>query len=83
MIPIGGKGMGKSVNLGTLNERLTDKLTKGSVRIIKKGVKYYMSQTNRLYEEHLLIPIFKAGLATEIYGVSKVAYNRIVRKCLA
>ena len=73
---IGGNGMGKSVNIKTLNGRLTKKIMSGSKEIIKKGVKYYFSQTGKLYARHLFMPIAKAMLFSEIAGITKVSYNR-------
>ena len=77
---IGGSGMGKSVNINTLNSRLTDKIMSGSKETIIKGVKYYFSQTAKLYERDLLKPIFKSVLSTEIYGICKATYNRFTAK---
>jgi len=58
---VGGQGMGRVVNIRTLNKGLTKKIVSGSVQIVKQGVKYYISQTKSLYKEYLLKPIIKSG----------------------
>jgi RHS repeat-associated protein len=68
---IGGRGMGKAVNLKTLNSRLTKKMLSGSSKIALKGVKYYLSQTSKLYLDSLVKPVFRASLFTLTYSVGK------------
>ena len=58
---VGGQGMGKVVNIRTLNKGLTKKIVSRSVQIVKQGAKYYISQTKSLYKEYLLKPIIKSG----------------------
>ena len=60
---VGGRGMGKSANLSTLNKNLTKKVFSGSTQVAKQGAKYYLSQTKFLYKEFLVKPILKAGAA--------------------
>ena len=64
---VGGKGMGKYVNLKTLNKNLTKKVVSGSKETIKQGVQYYVSQTKFAYKEYLVKPIFKST-ATNVLG---------------
>ena len=64
---VGGKGMGKYVNLKTLNKNLTKKVVSGSKETIKQGVQYYVSQTKFAYKEYLVKPIFKST-ATSVLG---------------
>jgi hypothetical protein len=68
---IGGRSMGKAVNLKTLNSRLTKKMLSGSSKIALKGVKYYLSQTSKLYLDSLVKPVFRASLFTLTYSVGK------------
>ena len=72
---IGGSGMGKAVNLKTLNGRLTKKIMSGSKELIRKGVKYYISQTGKLYCRNLFMPTAKTVLFSEMYGISKATYS--------
>ena len=64
---VGGKGMGKYVNLKTLNKNLTKQVVSGSKETIKQGVQYYVSQTKFAYKEYLVKPIFKSP-ATSVLG---------------
>ena len=57
----GGAGMGRSVNLGTLNKNLTKKIMGATNETIKKGIKYYVSQTKFAYKEYLLKPLKKSA----------------------
>ena len=61
---VGGSGMGKSVNLRTLNQNLTRKVFSGSTQLAKQGAKYYLSQTKTLYKKFLIEPMLKAGAAS-------------------
>lgn len=63
----GGKGMGKFVNIKTLNKNLTKKVFSGSLKKAKKGLKYYVSQTKYAYRKHLFKPVKRVIIA----GLSK------------
>jgi RHS repeat-associated protein len=78
---IGGKGMGKSTNIQTLNNNLTKKVTPvlkelkhlnfGKAKslaksILKPAIKYYVSQTKHVYSKILLKSIDEAGGASFI-----------------
>ena len=72
----GSKGFSKSVNLKTLNKRLTSKVLSGSKTVVKKAVKYYVSQTKTLYKKGLIASIKKAtyvsvGLKTSRYWLKR------------
>lgn len=72
----GGRGMGKSANLKTLNKNLTKKVLSGSRDTLKKGIKYYVSQTKFAYEEHLLIPIRNSWIASTLGQTGKEIMGR-------
>ena len=73
---IGGKGMGKSANIKTLNGNLTKKVFSGSLDTARKGIKYYVSQTKYAYREYLVQPLIYAGAASLVgYG----AKNRCLK----
>ena len=59
---IGGKGMGKSVNIDTLNNNLTRKIFSHSKEIAEKGIKYYISQTKHAYKNFLFIPMRNSSI---------------------
>ena len=42
-----------------------------------KGVKYYVSQTKKLYVKKLFVPMIKSGGFGPGYGVAKGRYSRI------
>ena len=74
---IGGSGMGKAVNIRTLNRNLTKKVFYGTTDVAKKGVRYYVSQTKKLYVKKLFVPMIKSGGFGLGYGVTKGIYSRI------
>ncbi|MDP2842726.1 MAG: hypothetical protein Q8O06_03670, partial [Acetobacterium sp.] len=59
-----GRGMGKSVNIKTLNRNLTKKMLSGSADTISRGVKYYLSQTSKNYFSYLIVPMIKSTLTS-------------------
>ena len=61
---VGKEGLGKHVNFGTLNKRLTNKILSRSAKAAKQGIKYYVSQTRRPYWEYLIKSTLKAAAAT-------------------
>ena len=74
---IGGSGMGKAVNIRTLNRNLRKKVLHGTTDVAKKGVRYYVSQTKKLYQGNLFKPMIKSGGFGLGYGVTKGIYSRI------
>ena len=68
---VGGKGMGASANIKTLNKNLTKKVLSGSKKIAASGIKYYISQTKYVYKEFLLKPILKANAAAAGSKITK------------
>jgi len=76
---VGGRGMGKSANIKTLNKRLTKKVLTGSKETIKKGVKYYVSQTKYAYKEFLVKPILKSSIASATQHTVKSAGGRYTK----
>ena len=70
---VGGRGMGKSVNIRKLNNNLTKKVFSRSSKIAKKGVRYYVSQTRTIYKNNLFKPLIKSG-RTSIIGYGMKSY---------
>ena len=73
---IGGSGMGKAVNIRTLNRNLTKKVFYGTTDVAKKGVRYYVSQTKKLYIDKLLVPMRNSAIFSGSYGAVKGMYSR-------
>ena len=68
---IGGKGMGKSANIRTLNNNFTKKVFSGSYSLFRRGRKYYLSQTKTIYKRFLFKSMFRSGVASTIFNGSK------------
>lgn len=73
---IGGSGMGKAVNIKTLNINLTKKVTTLSKKVITQGVKYYVSQTKTVYKQHLIKPMARAAIGGAVYSFKKAVASR-------
>ena len=71
---IGGSGMGKAANIRRLNRNLTKKLLNGSRGTAKKAVKYYVSQTKKIYKKFLIRPIRNSAIFNGVYYISKARY---------
>ncbi len=69
--------MGKAVNIRTLNRNLRKKVLHGTTDVAQKGVRYYVSQTKKLYQGNLFKPMIKSGGFGLGYGVTKGIYSRI------
>ena len=75
---IGGRGMGKAVNLTTLNKNLTKKIVWGGVETVKKAVKYYVSQTSKSYLNYLAKPILNSAAASAAYNLAKIGIKKVM-----
>ena len=72
----GGKGMGKFVNIKTLNKNLTKKVFSGSLKKAKKGLKYYASQTKYAYRKYLFRPAKRSVIVGLFLSGGAHMYNQ-------
>ena len=72
----GGKGFSKTVNLRTLNRRLTSKVLSGSKTIARKAVRYYVSQTKTIIKRGLLPAIRKATYVSVTLRIGRSVVGR-------